>query len=316
MTKLVCSFLGAAMSMNLLAQSTIPFDEWHATVTVIDEAGLPMPGAHVSISYFVAPPPGSPTQHVSESITGITGPDGTFSASHRDRSVSLSFGAEKEGFYQSYMVDQLGLPRKDDPVKWIPNITLTLKKIGHPIAMYAKLVESGPPAFNKPVGYDLTVGDWVSPFGKGLSTDIIFYQQVNQKAEGDFDSTLFVRFPNRGDGIQEFMVPDKPREGSALRSPHEAPTEGYQPEISRVLNRHPGQGTKMDMDPKRNYFLRVRTVLDASGNVTSAFYGKIYGDFMHFRYYLDPTPNDLNIEFDPAKNLLKSSRTISRQLPP
>ena len=29
---------------------------------------------------------------------------------------------------------------------------------------------------------------------------------------------------------------------------------------------------------------------------------------MHFRYYLNPTPNDRNVEFDPSKNLLPSER--------
>jgi hypothetical protein len=43
-----------------------------------------------------------------------------------------------------------------------------------------------------------------------------------------------------------------------------------------------------------------------NGTVKSALYGKIYGDFMQFRYYLNPTPNDRNIEFDPKQNLLKN----------
>ena len=56
--------------------------------------------------------------------------------------------------------------------------------------------------------------------------------------------------------------------------------------------------------PDRNYFFRVRTLLDEHGNVKSALYGKIYGDFMQFAYYLNPTPNDRNVEFDPKQNLL------------
>ena len=36
----------------------------------------------------------------------------------------------------------------------------------------------------------------------------------------------------------------------------------------------------------------------------SANYGKIYGEFMNFTYYLNPTPNDPNMEFDPMRNLL------------
>jgi len=52
----------------------------------------------------------------------------------------------------------------------------------------------------------------------------------------------------------------------------------------------------------------VRTVLDSNGNAKSALYGKIYGDtmMMNFHYYLNPTPNDRNVEFDPKQNLLKN----------
>lgn len=60
---------------------------------------------------------------------------------------------------------------------------------------------------------------------------------------------------------------------------------------------------------------RVRTVLDDEGNIVSARYGKIYGPIeygesdsgsggkIRFTYYLNPTPNDRNVEFDPEQNL-------------
>jgi hypothetical protein len=60
-----------------------------------------------------------------------------------------------------------------------------------------------------------------------------------------------------------------------------------------------------------NYFFRVRTVRDQSGKIISAHYGKIYGDFffgcsasyIDYTYYLNPTPNDRNVEFKPGSNL-------------
>jgi hypothetical protein len=57
---------------------------------------------------------------------------------------------------------------------------------------------------------------------------------------------------------------------------------------------------------------RVRTELDQDGNVKSTLYGKIYGDFMHFRYYLNPTPNDRNIEFDPKQNLIHNLQSFEQ----
>jgi hypothetical protein len=79
------------------------------------------------------------------------------------------------------------------------------------------------------------------------------------------------------------------------------------------MSRHPGKGTVEDMNDKnRNYFFRVRTVLDENGNVKSAQYGKIYGDFMQFRYYFNPTPNSRNIEFDPKHNLLSGLQSFEQ----
>ncbi len=49
--------------------------------------------------------------------------------------------------------------------------------------------------------------------------------------------------------------------------------------------------------------------MDERGNIVSAHYGKIYGDFMQFSYYLNPTPNDRNVEFDPKQNLLKNLKS-------
>lgn len=89
-----------------------------------------------------------------------------------------------------------------------------------------------------------------------------------------------------------------------------APPDGYQPELNKERSAHPGQVTKNDSDPNRNYLFRVRTVKDHAGNIVSAHYGKIYGDFMQFTYYLNPTPNDRNIEFDPKQNLLQGLQSF------
>ena len=80
--------------------------------------------------------------------------------------------------------------------------------------------------------------------------------------------------------------------------------------------RRPGQPVDTNRDENRNYFFRVRTVLDEEGNVKSALYGKIYGDFMQFRYYLNPTLNDRNVEFDPEHNLLEGLKSTEKVMEP
>ena len=141
--------------------------------------------------------------------------------------------------------------------------------------------------------------------------------RFHKKSIGDFDYKLTVSVPNAGDGIQEITVPDAEK-GSDLRSPHEAPANGYQPQLIRENLHHPGQTGKSDYDVNRNYFFRVRTILDANGNVKSALYGKIYGDpeQMNLSYYLNPTPNDRNNEFNPKQNLLGGLQSYERVTAP
>ena len=204
----------------------------------------------------------------------------------------------------------MGWAYQYDEAKWNPIIEIVLKRIIKPIPMYAKRIDMEPPANNKPVGYDLMIGDWVGPYGKGINNDILFTREYSRKSLQDYDYKLTVSFPKAGDGIQEFPVPYKNMEGSALRSPHEVPTNGYQPQIVRLNISHPGQKLIFDYDENRAYFFRVRTVLDENGNVKSALYGKIYGDFMQFSYYLSPTPNSRNVEFDPKRNLMKNLKPL------
>jgi hypothetical protein len=267
----------------------------------MDETGQPVPGAEVRIGFSTASAQGGP---VPDKITGRTDTNGMFVTTHVDRSVQLDFSAQKAGYYAFAVQHFLGFSEKDRP-DWNPSPTLTLKAIRNPIPMYAKRIDNGPPVFNKPLGYDLMAGDWVAPHGNGVSTDIVFTKTSRLKSSTDYESTLTVSFPNKGDGIQKFEVPFHVDEGSTLRSPHEAPEADYQSALTRETSAHPGQPSKFDYDETRNYFFRVRTVLDGRGNVKSALYGKIYGDFMRVCYYLNPTANDRNVEFDVKQNLLR-----------
>ena len=269
--------------------------QWNATLKAIDEAGQPVPEARADIGYYTNSQPAD--------ALGLTDTNGIFTVSHSVLSslAEVSLQVEKSGYYTTKRVHVLGPDY--DQAKWTFTETLGLKKVGNPIAMYAKSVNLGMPVFDKPAGFDFMVGDWVGPYGKGVNADIIFTAHLDKRSESDADYKLTVSFPKAGDGIQEFTVPDAEK-GSGLRSSHETPANGFQPQWVQTRNRKPGQPETGNLDANRNYIFRVRTALDQQGNVVSAHYGKIYGDFMQFSYYLNPTPNDRNIEFDPKQNLL------------
>jgi len=291
------------------AQTPAPIEhEWRATVTVLDEASQPVGGANVEIGYYVKPAAGQ--TEAAEKIYGVTDTNGVFRASHPDtRSISLGFAITKPGYYPTTGGYQLGF--EYDPAIWNRSSTFLLKRVAKPTPMVAKWVNLGMPVLGKPVGFDLMVGDWVPPYGNGIKTDMIFMANLEKRSEDDWDSRLIVSFPNPGDGIQPFRISALEKD-SALRSPHEAFENGYQPQWIKTHSQRPGEPRKYGIDENLNFFFRVRTVLDEKGNVKSANYGKIYGDFMNFRYYFNPEVNSRNVEFDPKQNLLRGLKSTEQ----
>ena len=224
-----------------------------------------------------------------------------------------------------------GLP-KGYYVTWIPNykfnkvvygrwtpenpvIEVTLRRIRNPIPMYANTLTNegggplGIPAAGKDLAYDFEAGDWLAPYGKGKTGDIVFHHTFQKDPSGDCKRVIKITFPGKEDGL---IVFDRdPWKGSELRSDYEAPAQGYQPAVTLVQTVIENKMTD-DAKRDRNYYLRVRTKLDENGNIISANYGKIYGDFMTIIYYFNPTPNDRNVEFDPSRNLLKNQTASQR----
>lgn len=311
MKTLICLILTCLTANHVIGQARPGAYLWTLNLKVLDDNNQPVRDAKTWVAY------GDPKQGQSPdpfqandwAIAGLTDTNGLFTAKHTDHSWSLGVQVQKAGYYSILESYELYKPGQFDDQKVAANrnpaLTLVLKKIRKPMPMYAKSLNLGIPEFDKPLGFDLMIGDWVAPYGTGISTDIVFTGHLDKRAKNDSDYTLIVSFPKAGDGIQEFSVPES-EQGSELHSPHEAPAEGYKAEWLQTKTRRPGKPLQTNWDMKRNYFFRVRTVLDHEGNVVSTHYGKIYGDFLRFKYYLNPTPNSRNIEFDPKQNLMKN----------
>ena len=210
---------------------------------------------------------------------------------------------------------------------WGQTNVLVVRQIDNPIAMCARAFR-GPelmvPENGKPVGFDLMKGDWVAPYGGGSTADFVFNVRWvshgrNETRHLRYEAQMDLSFANDGDGLFEMRVPcHAPPCGSVYRMPRTAPADGYAPQFSRTQFRS-DKARSEDPPPDVNYFFRVRTRRDANGAVASALYGKIHGPLqvgvvdagacIEMCYYLNPTPNDRNTEFDPKRNLLKSDRT-------
>jgi hypothetical protein len=288
------------------AQVALIEHEWKVTLKVVDESGQPVAAARANVGYFSKSQP--------KSIDGLTDTNGIFKASHLAYSGILGFTAEKAGYYTTREPSyELGFTY--DQAKWNPTQTIILRKIGNPIPMYARKMLLEFPTLDKPIGFDLVKGDWVAPYGNGSSSDFIFNAQRRFVDWQDFDSSFKLTFSNDGDGLAPLTGPSKL--GSALRISAIAPGGGYEPEISQFFNHTPTKRWEKSKKEDQNYYFRIRTSRDKNGNIKNAIYGKIYGDFsidainsktmiVSFQYYLNPTPNDRNMEFDPKRNLMKN----------
>lgn len=306
----------------LVSANVLALPSAKITVRVIDESGNPVEGAIVGIGFTVPVKTGWGSKMRGKK--GQSDSNGLFSAEGETEPYDVGFSAKKEGYYRSggaykrftEVTGFIGM-RKWQP--WNPTVELVLKKIKNPIPLYAyKLSGIEMPGLDKFYGFDLVARDWVIPYGQGTKSDFLFKMEVHQvKSMFEYDATLTLRFSNPGDGL--YSIFDEPNKGSVLRLPHHAPLNGYQPEL--VIRRK--RDTKKIYTPKQrkdqNYFFRVRTEMDEQGNITSALYGKIHGRIgfggvgnkdtktakIGFNYYLNPKPNDTNLEFDPKKNLFE-----------
>lgn len=296
---------------------------WKINLNIVDESGSPVVAAKVWLEYGTSRNGASSdlSQATGWAITGLTDKYGAFSGGHTDSSHGLRIRIEDDGYYSSALDYPLYLPSQFDGQQVFanrnPNLTLVIKKIGHPIAMYARHAKTEIPEINVKIGYDLIQADWVAPYGKGKSSDMVFEAQKRWISRKDFDSSVEISFPNKGDGIISVHVPLQ--QASQMRMGATAPAEGYLQQVKKNLSHTPANGWKDDEregNKDQNYYLRIRTKLDENGNVKSALYGKMHGDFaldpinsktvkIFFDYYINPTANSRNVEFDPKQNLFK-----------
>lgn len=232
---------------------------------------------------------------------------------------AIDYGAVKEGYYPTLHRLFLKKDRKASLFNryqpWNPTLDVVLKKIKNPVSLSARNMEIDGlhryliiPARDKKIGFDLLEADWVAPYGKGIIPDFIFEYSGEAQSKRVFDYTLKLSFAEAKDGIQAVSAPV--RYTSVLRLPYEAPTEGYNGQLNQRYARVETHYIHQDFPEDRNYFFRIRTKLDEQGNVVSALYGKIHGNIkfdtegkIGFIYYLNPRPNERNLEFDPDQNL-------------
>ena len=210
---------------------------------------------------------------------------------------------------------------------WQPDnlvVTIKLQRVEHPIPLWVKkeLLNVKQEIANINQGrfsYDMMMGEWLPPFGKGKVADIEFTRLPHEDlGEGVSDGiksnsyrdAVAVKFVGVDNGIFECWPPAE----SCLKI-RSAPEDGYTPDYLCWEGRDRNLKYSTNYDKKRCLAFRIRTQKDEKGQIKKSYYGKIYNDIVAytgsnhaifgvmFSYYLNPTSLDRNLEWDRKTNL-------------
>ena len=280
------------------------------TLRVTDSTGKPVEKALMSVAFFPS------DSYVDADVrAGQTDTNGCFCIEGKTVG-DLTFSITKSNYYTT--TGKHWFYRKGENCllnnrwqPWNPTNTVVLKEHRIFLPMFAKNVDTQMPIQDAPVGFDLEVGDWQSPHGKGEKADILFAYSATIHDFWNYSNQLVVACSNKMNGLYR----DSKDMWSDFYSTYEANSNGYQPQfVFSFVTTKEKKLRDQRLEPSEYLIFRIRTVLDDKGNIVSAQYGKIYGPIeygrvdenhggVRFTYYLNPTPNDRNLEFDPSRNL-------------
>ena len=278
------NLLSILFGLNLLSAKEIRVD-----LQVADQTGNPVPAAQCVVQFNKA------DSGKVEVVTGQTNADGVFKAT-ANTLESLYVEVNKSGYYQARLYDISGSQDLKQVIKLPRKINPTALYVRHHTGNSSESLKF--PKNDQWYEYDLKVGDWVQPQGKGIVADVKMRLHCDKESLAQTYLELEAIDASAG-----FHITDEIISYSELKLHHQAPETSY----AKTLVINAG-----DWENYRGIFYRSRVQLDKDGKVISAHYGKIQGPITLNRegsvgltHYFNGKPNDRNLEFDPSKNLLK-----------
>ena len=141
------------------------------------------------------------------------------------------------------------------------------------------------------------------------------------QASQSFRDVVTVDFPGNGNGLAE--TPVSATSELKIRT---ALADDFKSHYEQSCGRGKDLEAFRMRDESKCFCFRIRTKRDAKGNIVKAYYGKIYGDVVMewsylgvsrvgFLYYLNPAPNDRNLEWDMKNNLCPNPGRIGQRQP-
>lgn len=248
-----------------------------------------------------------------------------------DKQGTKYYGAGGRGF-QFTEKNLFGVWQPDNLVA-----TIRLQRVEHPIHLWVKkaTLSLDKDISSLPDGrfyFDFLAGDFLPPLGNGRHADVMFTRDAREdRGEGvnganikgrSFRDMIRVSFLGKENGLAEIKCDDK--SGIRIR---QAPESGYLSEYSIWHGVGKDLQFESSHNKDRDFCFRIRTECNDQGSISKAWYGKIYGDMkiwagenysvngVSFRYYLNPTPLDRNLEWDMKTNLCPNPGSLGQLQP-
>ena len=278
------------------------------TFSVVDDRGQSVPGATVKAAFW---------NHGKEGHDFEKATDENGLVALQDTCVGdLVFSITKDGHYDTllrywFFKAHFDCAENGRWIPWNPTIEIVLKRKVNPIAMYVKpkLKKIKPPVNNTWIGFDFQVCDFVEPYGKGATADLLMkYEFTSGKNILYYRGVASLLATNAWDGIYKAKLD----QSSVMQTAYLASTNAvFQQAMSFSYDR-PADKIEEDTRLKDDEYLvaRIRSLTDAEGNLVSAHYVKMIGTIeadeggIWFTYYFNPNVNDPNLEADTSINLL------------
>lgn len=197
--------------------------------------------------------------------------------------------------------------------RWKPVVqNVTLKTKRNPTSMFSHTLYCKPiPKWNTSIGFDLQVADWIKPYGEGNVVDVYITVYTAEAKIGkrmrQQPSKIVFDFPQRYDGVQIHNADKWSEFISSYMVDLEEP-------FSKQLELTPDKSNYPWFSPSKYIVFRSRSKENATGELESCHYGKIYpsidvtADGLSIMSIIfNPVSNSTNLEFDPQRNLTNKS---------
>lgn len=277
-------------------------------IKIVDDEDSPIADATVNVLM------GMLNNAQSHWIRGVTDTNGVFGLEGKTCGNEIIITISKNGYYDSNRtlcyVDMRARHSVKDG-KWQPwgkEERIVLRKVRNPTKLIYprdQCFDSDLNVTNENIGYDMEIGDWIHPFGKGMVADfyVMFLSDGGTPMTSKY-SVLHISFPkpNGAAYIQNLQ------EQSEFKGVYEAETNRFADlsvslENRRVDNSH---YRRRQLGDKDILVIRSRCIVDEYGKIVSANYSSLnYFTFStsynspgccRLSYYFNPTPNDTNLE--------------------